>query len=181
MHNLFLTDTVDEQIHTMKPGTSSPTLTQRCTTKAKLRGAASSECPNINIIIALNIISCWEKFFLFIFLSNGVTGITETFIILDILLLASGTATWTLAVCHEVTVAKYVFDRNTSHKVSFSCHCYIYLTYSRTVWMHTDNLLKCYDHRFTDTVKENEKMSFWIAQKSKLNKLNVRRCFCSDS
>ena len=72
-------------------------------------------------------------------------------------------------------------SRNTSHKVSFSCHCYIYLTYSRTVWMHTDNLLKCYDHRFTDTVKENEKMSFWIAQKSKLNKLNVRRCFCSDS
>lgn len=23
-------------------------------------------------------------------------------------------------------------------------------------------------------------MSFWIAQKSKLNKLNVGRCFCSD-
>lgn len=39
MHNLFLTDTVDQQIHTMKPGTSSLRLTCRCTTKAVLHRA----------------------------------------------------------------------------------------------------------------------------------------------
>lgn len=73
----------------------------------------SSERPNINII-ALNIISCAEKvFFCCFFFLNGVAGITETFIILDTPLLASGTATWTLTiclVCHEFTVAKDVFE-----------------------------------------------------------------------
>lgn len=87
--------------------------------EATRRGAAfratltSSERPNINII-ALNIISCAEKvFFCCFFFLNGVAGITETFIILDTPLLASGTATWTLAVClvcHEFTAAKDVFE-----------------------------------------------------------------------
>lgn len=136
MHNLFLTDTVDEQIHIMKPGTSSLTLTQRCTTKAKPRGAVaafratltSSERPNINII-ALNIISCGEKFFFLLFFFKMVSpgslrhlsSLTHRCWPAE---LQHGHSPSVLSVMNSLPQKTYL-SRNTSHKVSFSCHCYI--------------------------------------------------------
>lgn len=181
MHNLFLTDTVNEQIHIMKPGTSSLTLTQRCTTKAKLRSAAQHserhwQAQSVQTSTSLHWTSfhAEKRFFLLFFFFNVVAGITETFIILNTSLLASGTATRTLAVCPTY------LSRNTSHKVSFSCHCYISDTQQDSLDAHRQSveMLRPLIHR--NHKRKNVKMSFWIAHRSKLNKLNVGRCFCSD-
>lgn len=72
MHNLFLTDIVDEQIHVMKPGTSSLRMTYRCTTTATVHRATFKGNTNQLKKICLNIsrgtLSCQD------YIKNGVAA-----------------------------------------------------------------------------------------------------------